>query len=538
MKPLTKVIYALIAALFWLTTAQAQVANGYSISLEPLSITGFSGLQSYAKAQYQDKILLIGGRTDGLHRRQPFASFEASDNNTNIIVIAPATQQIWQTSINILPNNLKEQLQSTNMQFIQRGNTLYLMGGYGFSATANDHVTYDKLTAVDIPNLIAAVQTGGAIAPFFRQISNPVVTLTGGQLGRIDSTFYIVGGQKFDGRYNPMGPTHGPGFSQEYSNQIRRFKIQDDGTSLRIYDVSATTDSTNLHRRDYNMLPQIFSGNRHGFTAFSGVFQANIDLPYLNSVDIFPTNHVVNNSFTQYLNHYHSAKLALFDSVNQKMENIFFGGISQYYDSLGVIVQDNNVPFTKSIANVSRNAVGKMTETLIGQMPDYLGAGAEFFFHPQVPVYENEIIKSHQLSGNNILLGYIVGGIRSSAKNVFWTNTGTESDAESRIYKVLLKKTASAIDNTTIPQHSAISQLQIFPNPSDGNFRIRYWLSKPIQYTLNITDETGRLIKTKKINATTVGEQIEDLNFQVAVGVYFITIQTEKEVLTRKIIVD
>jgi hypothetical protein len=101
-----------------------------------------------------------------------------------------------------------------------------------------------------------------------------------------------------------------------------------------------------------------------------------------------------------------------------------------------------------------------------------------------------------------------------------------------------LKKTTSAIDNTAIPQHSAISQLQIFPNPSDGNFRIRYWLSKPIQYTLNITGETGRLIKTKKINATMVGEQIEDLNFQAATGVYFITIQTEKEVITRKIIVD
>ena len=290
MKSLTKVIYALVAVLFWLSTAQAQVANGYSISLEPLSITGFSGLQSYAKAQYQDKILLIGGRTDGLHRRQPFASFAASDNNTNIIVIAPATQQIWQTSINILPNNLKEQLQSTNMQFIQRENTLYLIGGYGFSATANDHLTYNKLTAVDIPNLINAVQNNQPIAPFFRQITNPIFALTGGQMGRIDSSFYLVGGQKFDGVYNPMGPTHGPGFSQEYSNQIRRFKIQDDGTSLRIYDVSTTTDSVNLHRRDYNMLPQIFSENRHGFTAFSGVFQANIDLPYLNSVDIFPTN--------------------------------------------------------------------------------------------------------------------------------------------------------------------------------------------------------------------------------------------------------
>lgn len=429
MKVLIKVASTMAILIFCLVTTQAQIADGYSIKLEPLSIAGFNGLQSFAKAQFGDNLLLIGGRTDGLHRRQPFAAFAASDNNTDIIVINPITQQLWKASTSTLPAALKEQLQSTNMQHIQRGNTLYLTGGYGFSATANEHVTPDKLTAVDVPNLIAAVQNNKAISPFFRQMAHPIFALTGGQIGRIDSVFYLVGGHRFEGRYNPMDSTHGPGFSQQYGNQIRRFKIRDNGTALSIYDISATTDAVNLHRRDYNMLPQIFTGNKQGFTAFSGVFQVTADLPYLNSVDIFPTNHVVNNTFTQYLNHYHSAHLALYDSVNQKMESVFFGGISQYYDSLGVLVQYNNVPFTKAIAKISRDNEGKMTETKIGEMPDYLGAGAELFLNHNIPSYDNEIVKSNQLSGNNILLGYIVGGIKSSATNVFWTNTGTESDA-------------------------------------------------------------------------------------------------------------
>ena len=95
--------YLIMVFCFFATTMcevaklQAQVADNYTLSLEPLSISGFSGLQSYAKAQYQDKLLLIGGRTDGLHRRQPFASFAASDNNTDIVVSC-SSQLLWHSA--------------------------------------------------------------------------------------------------------------------------------------------------------------------------------------------------------------------------------------------------------------------------------------------------------------------------------------------------------------------------------------------------------------------------------------------------------
>ncbi len=199
------------------------VGNGYSITLEPISITGFAGLHSFAGAQLDGKWVLIGGRTDGLHRRQPFASFAATGNNTNIVVIDPELKQSWSATVNDLPPALNEQLQSTNMQSIQRGKMLYLIGGYGYSKTAGNHITHNKLTAVKVDCLIAAVQKGGSMAACFRQISDPAFALTGGQIGRIGDSYFLVGGQKFDGRYNPMGPDHGPGFSQQYSEQIRKF---------------------------------------------------------------------------------------------------------------------------------------------------------------------------------------------------------------------------------------------------------------------------------------------------------------------------
>ncbi|MBD3724574.1 MAG: hypothetical protein IE891_07305, partial [Flavobacteriaceae bacterium] len=70
--------------------------------------------------------------------------------------------------------------------------------------TANDHITHNKLTAIDVVGLMNAVQNGTSITSFFKQISSPNFTITGGQLGKIGNDFYLVGGHKFDGRYNPM----------------------------------------------------------------------------------------------------------------------------------------------------------------------------------------------------------------------------------------------------------------------------------------------------------------------------------------------
>ncbi|MEQ1642681.1 MAG: T9SS C-terminal target domain-containing protein [Pyrinomonadaceae bacterium] len=416
------------------------LGNGYSISLEPVTIPGFSGLHSFAGAQLEGKWVLIGGRTDGLHRRQPFASFAASGNNANIVVIDPESKQRWIATVNDLPPALDEQLQSTNMQFIQRGKMLYLIGGYGYSKSLGNHITHNKLTAVKVDCLKAAIQKSGSMTACFRQISDPAFALTGGQIGRIGDDYFLVGGQKFDGRYNPMGPDHGPGFSQQYGEQIRKFRINDDQTLLSVNKVDVTTDNENLHRRDFSMLPQIFPNNEVGFTVFSGVFQPTANIPFTNTVNVVSDRIKVEGKFTQYLNHYHSAKVALYDATEQRMSNIFFGGMSQYEETAGVLTKNNDVPFTKVIGNVTREKDGKMSETKMGEMPGFFGAGAEFFIDPKIPIYESEIVKLNEIKGDRVLLGHIVGGISSTRKSIFFSNSGSESEASKMVFKVWLTK--------------------------------------------------------------------------------------------------
>ena len=296
-----------------------------------MNISNAPGVHSFSWGKTTDgKWIVLGGRVDGLHRRQPFAAFLEKDNNKNIYVIDPILKKTWSASLTQLSTPLFEQLQATNQQFHQRGQTLYIIGGYGYSGAQKNHITFDRLTAIDVNGLAKAIVEGEKIDRFFRQISNKQLAVTGGQLGLLNDVFYLAGGQFFKGRYNPMGPNHGPGFFQEYTDEIRKFQIKDDGKTLSVAKYSSHKDTKNLHRRDYNMVPQIFPNRKEGFTMFSGVFQHDKDIPWLNTVDVTETSYKVRPNFNQFLSQYHSAKVPLYDKVNNTMHTLFFGGMSQY----------------------------------------------------------------------------------------------------------------------------------------------------------------------------------------------------------------
>ena len=538
MKSGIKVIL-LITGLVFFSRSNAQTTP-FNLILEPVNVDGLVGLQSFAVGQYDGKWLLIGGRLDGLHIRQPFASFDIAGHNTQLIVVDPETLQKWSTSLTSLPISIQEQLQSTNMEFYQNEDYLYLVGGYGYSATIADYTTFDKLTAVDVPSTINAIINNTSITDHFRQITDDQFQVTGGGLDKINNTYYLVGGQKFLGRYNPMGPDHGPGFIQEYTNQIRKFQISDDGNTITIDHLPSITDAINLHRRDYNATAQIFPDGAEGLTAFSGVFQTSVNFPYLNCVNIDSTGYNVYNDFSQYFNHYHCANVPLYSATHNEMHTVFFGGIAQYYENLGIIIQDDNVPFVKTIARVTRDSEGNMVEYKLPiEMPSFLGAGSEFIPVQNILKYNNGVIKMDEIIGDTVLLGYIYGGISSSAENIFFVNDGTQSIANSQIFKVYFT-TNTSLGIHDLNEHSKSTlKIRVYPNPNEGNFTVSYILTKntDLRYTLLTVD--GKKIEEKIFSEMPPGEytfeqDMIDLNSE---GTYLITLETNYEKFTQKIII-
>jgi hypothetical protein len=469
--------------------ALAQSNFNYDVYLNPVQIPGLPGLHSYAFGQDQGKWLIIGGRLDGLHARQPFNSFPANQNNDSIFVIDIANRQHWSASLDSLPVGIKEQLQSTNMSFFQDEDSLYIIGGYAYSTTAANHITFPNLTSIQVAGLINAIVNSNPISPYFKQITDNRFALSGAYLGKIADTFYLVGGHRFDGRYNPMG---NPTYTQTYSNQIRKFQIDNQGTNLSIVNYSTITDAVHLHRRDYNLVPQIFPDGTEGYTISSGVFQTNVDLPYLYPVDITANGYSPITGFNQYLSNYHSANAALYDSLNNEMHMIFFGGISQYYNQNGVRVQDNQVPFVKTISRLSRYADSSLHEfELNTQMPEFQGASAEFIPNYQLSSYESEIIKLDQFIADTVLIGHIYGGISSPTTNPFANNLTTTTSASPTIYEVyLVKNTASSIKELD-GDHPF--DFQLFPNPNNGQFSIEIELDKNRKLHYLLVNENGQI---------------------------------------------
>lgn len=533
----SRVFTGLIFSCFF-AWATAQVTSSVDVLLEPIEIENLGGVQSYAFGQSENKWLIIGGRLDGLHRRQPFASFDIAGHNTNLIVIDPISKNHWQIANSVLPVSIREQLSATNLEFHQDGDFLYIVGGYGFSSTSNDHITYPFLCAVDIKKTIQAIIKNEDITPFFRQIRDEKMAVTGGYLHKLYDTYYLVGGQKFTGRYNPQGPNHGPGFVQEYTNAIRKFKIEDEGSFLNIIHIEEIYDEDNLHRRDYNVVEQIMPDGQYGLTAFSGVFQKEADLPFLNCVNIDSSHYTVQPDFNQYYNHYHCAYLPYYSADNNEMSSLFFGGIAQYYDDNGTLTKDDNVPFVNTIARVTRTQNGKMAEyKLKTEMPGLLGSGSEFIRVESIPTFENGVIDIDKINHDTTHVGYIYGGISSSAPNIFFTNTGTESHASNTLFKVyLIKDQSSSTDELNKQSQSGLGMV-VYPNPGSEHLRVKFDLSVASEVYIQVNSIYGHVLEEYPLGQFPEGTHRADLPILIeGFPILIVTLRAGNKSATQKII--
>jgi len=221
------------------------------------------------------------------------------------------------------------------------------------------------------------------------------------------------------------------------------------------------------------------------------------------------------------------------------MNTVFFGGIAQYYDNAGTLVQDNNVPFVKTIARVSRDANGIMAEYKLPiEMPSLLGAGSEFIPNLNIPRYHNGVIKIDSLSQDSTLVGYIYGGISSTGANIFFTNTGTQSSASSQIFEVYLIK-GQTYGVHELNSHSVSNlKLKVFPNPNKGDFKVTFNLKKRSSVKLKLTDLNGKIIEINNFKSLEKGEHTLEKRIEEIAngGIYFLTIETDYEIATQKLI--
>jgi hypothetical protein len=312
-----------------------------------------------------------------------------------------------------------------------------------------------------------------------------------------------------------------PTYTQTYVNGLKKFNINNSGTQLTFSNYTSVSDQVHLHRRDYNLMPQIFPNGEEGYTISSGVFQVGIDLPFLYPVDIKASGHTPVIAFNQYLSNYHSAKTSLYDSVNNVMHSIFYGGMSQYSYVNNVLTQDNNVPFVKTISRVSRDASGNLQENVFpNEMPGLIGASAEFIPNHTLPHYESEIIKLSKITGDSALIGHCYGGIYSPQTNPFTANNTGVTNAHNVIYEVWLVK--STVSGLKLVDGRNPLKAVVYPNPTQKQISFKLSLPSNGDLDLFITDVNGKIVAEKSFLGLNQGNHTIDISDKVklASGVY------------------
>lgn len=502
-------IFSLIILLLVSFTAGAQSVP-FQIEIEPVNAQAVPPIHSFAFAQQGSKWLIVGGRTNGLHGFSTNDNFDVMYANEFIVVVDTATWTYNASTIVGLPMNIKDPLRSTNMQYTVIGDYLYMAGGFGWDSTLNRYDTYATLTAIRIDSMINAVTNGLPIAPHIRQITDTALQVCGGEMITVGDTTFLVFGHYFRGRYQE---TPGPIFVQVYSERVKKFVINDDGVNLSVTHISQASDTTNFHRRDLNVAPAIDANGNESFTAFSGVFRKNADLPYLAPISFTSGGaYTVDTTFDQKLNNYTCALLPIFDSIHGTMYTVFFGGCSlyDYNPSNGNQTYDSLVPFVADISVMVQNAAGQWAQVpLQVQMPELLGSNMKFVPVDTIPMYANDVVRLRDVQGR-ILVGYLYGGIEAIGPN------DQPSIANDSIFRVYL--TPDPILLNTPDQTSPIAE--VFPNPASENIVVN--VLEPGTTVIEIRNSLGQLVQAQTKSGT--GTVIIPVN-RFARGNYTVTLK-------------
>jgi hypothetical protein len=196
--------------------------------------------------------------------------------------------------------------------------------------------------------------------------------------------------------------------------------------------------------------------------------------------------------------------------------------MSQYYYQNGTLIQDNTVPFVKTISRVSRLADGTLEEyQLPTEMPALKGSGAEFIPNENLPHYSNEVIQLANITASEFVIGHLYGGILTTSASAFTDNQTNLTSADTSIYEVKLVYNP-ALSAPNIDGHNPFS-FTVIPNPTQGDtikltFEAPY--TAPLEYLVMSIDGkiiSDGMISDFKVGSNTMNFNLESPNNQVVV---------------------
>lgn len=426
----------------------------YTLEITQASFSLPTGLQATVSAVYDNKWIIIAGRTNGLHGFDNIGNnFPPNFQNTTIYVVDPATGQTKSRSLSEsgLSQSAIDDLSATASEFFQKDCILYVIGGYGLDTTTNQMGTRSSLTEINLPKLLRWVNDGKpSLTHAIRQVSDPLLQVTGGQLFQASDKdpFLLMLGQNFIGDYRDSS-------NGIYTQQIRQFRLNESGGNLSINFLGNNNITfPDYRRRDLNVVP-FFLRDEPAYVILSGVFTLSTGIwtvpitVFRNGMSNEPIPQVPS-TFKQGMNNYNCADFSMYSNKSKDSYFVLLGGISfGYFDTNGQFQTDAEIPFTNEVTTIHLDKQGVYTQYLMNAEYPFIAStgtnpgnqllfGAEALFFPSkhTPMYSNGVVNFDKLKDSQIV-GYVVGGIMSTLPN---TNTRADSTASPYIFEVRVIK--------------------------------------------------------------------------------------------------
>src|SRR5215216_2679091 len=372
------------------TPAAAAAAVPYSLTLTGFSISDFPGVHSAVIAGSPEKLLVFGGRRNGLHGfpgghdAAQGPAFPKTEANDTIYALDLTNKKLLGSApVGTLPVKIANQLKATNLAYEILNGWLYVMGGNGQDPQKGTLTTLGYVTVINFNALADAVINKKPLDANFAatnivQFDHLALASTGGDLELLTDTsgatlFVLAFGQQYDGEYTPGGGL----VNQNYADGVRLFKFDfpagsNKPSKLNFIAAVPNPPGTQLdpenqfHRRDLTMKASINSTGQRRLVAYGGVFKGGRFEGFLNPVFINAGSNTVtvtpNTVTSQLMSQYDTAAIQLYDSNAKIMYTTFLGGISQYYwdaasnslkrDTLDLSKGIDGLPFINSISTL------------------------------------------------------------------------------------------------------------------------------------------------------------------------------------------
>lgn len=407
-------------------------ANLPDITLQPINSAGLPALRDPVVAENAGEWLIVSGSTGDFH------DFNR-DFITSLYVYNPMTSAIYSESVSAtnLPATVQNQLISSDPEYLQDGDTLYIIGGF-YTPNNVNWVTLNTITAINIPGMINAIKNNVTdLAPFVSYNTTiPQFKVTGGQLGKIDNYFYLAFGQDCEGNYCAD--------SQHYTNSIYQFSTDPTLSSITLINTAThgDLDGSGWRRRDYTLAP-FKSNNADTLFALGGPFTPGSEADvWTNGIHIHSDLHTNDNFINQQANQYLAPVLSMYSANKSTTYVATFSGLSNLYWASNGLNYDNTTPYGNILDLISADASGTVQEyanltPLCSGQPLasclYMGLAAHFI--PIDTYYDSRgILQLDQLPESGpTLVGYVYAGLVSSGQDIF---DASPNNATNQVYAV------------------------------------------------------------------------------------------------------